>query len=277
MTDHDKALSEQGNAPEGYVLVPRLCDTTAIDRAWTIYQQRPHCEERFIAAINTYVADATLAAPPSEPPAAPPAPDDEARAIIRGFMGCMELDIDARDKDPETLALETRAVRFLNTPSTTPPAPTTEQSGNSGALAAWCRDAARYFENRPTGGEDAAHWANVINAENARKAAAALEALSARVEAAEARAMEASLATHRQAFCIQQAAAAIGPDASATVEGLPKAVRHVVAHAEAAERQRDEAREALRQARARYVENNDKDALESIINTINKALGDEDY
>jgi len=39
---------------------------------------------------------------------------DEARAIIRGFMGCAELDIDARDKDPETLALETRALRFLN-------------------------------------------------------------------------------------------------------------------------------------------------------------------
>jgi len=39
---------------------------------------------------------------------------DEASAIIRGFMGCAELDIDERDKDPETLALETRALRFLN-------------------------------------------------------------------------------------------------------------------------------------------------------------------
>lgn len=35
----------------------------------------------------------------------------------------------------------------------------------------WLREAARYFANRPTGGEDAAHWANVYNAENANKLA----------------------------------------------------------------------------------------------------------
>lgn len=29
-------------------------------------------------------------------------------------------------------------------------------------------DAARYFENRPTNGEDRAYWANVYNAENCR-------------------------------------------------------------------------------------------------------------
>ncbi len=39
---------------------------------------------------------------------------------------------------------------------------------------AWLREAARYFSNRPTGGEDAAHWANVYNAENANKLAARL-------------------------------------------------------------------------------------------------------
>jgi hypothetical protein len=27
----------------------------------------------------------------------------------------------------------------------------------------------KYFENRPTGGEDKAHWANVYNARNCRK------------------------------------------------------------------------------------------------------------
>lgn len=37
---------------------------------------------------------------------------------------------------------------------------------------AWLEEAARYFEKRDTGGEDAAFWANVANAENARKIAA---------------------------------------------------------------------------------------------------------
>lgn len=41
---------------------------------------------------------------------------------------------------------------------------------------AWCNEAARYFENRPTGGEDA---------ENARKAASVLESLSAKLAESE--------------------------------------------------------------------------------------------
>jgi hypothetical protein len=32
-------------------------------------------------------------------------------------------------------------------------------------------EAAHYFENRPTGGEDKAYWSNVYNAENCRKIA----------------------------------------------------------------------------------------------------------
>lgn len=39
-------------------------------------------------------------------------------------------------------------------------------------IEAFLTEAARYFEKRPTGGEDMAHWANVYNAENCRKAAA---------------------------------------------------------------------------------------------------------
>src|ERR1700740_3137895 len=35
-------------------------------------------------------------------------------------------------------------------------------------------------------------------------------------------------ANHRQAYCIQQCAAILGPNFSATVDGLPKGVRHVV-------------------------------------------------
>lgn len=39
------------------------------------------------------------------------------------------------------------------------------------------REAATYFRNRPTNGEDSAHWANVYNAENCEKAADRIEAL----------------------------------------------------------------------------------------------------
>lgn len=35
-------------------------------------------------------------------------------------------------------------------------------------------EAARYFESRPTNGEDKAHWSNVYNAENCRRIAASL-------------------------------------------------------------------------------------------------------
>lgn len=44
------------------------------------------------------------------------------------------------------------------------------------SITKWLLECANYFEDRPTGGEDQAHWANVWNAENARKAAAALTA-----------------------------------------------------------------------------------------------------
>lgn len=45
-------------------------------------------------------------------------------------------------------------------------------------------EAARYFEKRPTGGEDMAHWANVFNAENCRVSAAAIRDLLAERAAA---------------------------------------------------------------------------------------------
>jgi hypothetical protein len=40
---------------------------------------------------------------------------------------------------------------------------------------AFLAENARYFETRPTGGEDAAHWSNVYNAKNCRQAADTLE------------------------------------------------------------------------------------------------------
>lgn len=47
------------------------------------------------------------------------------------------------------------------------------------ALAEFQEEAARYFSNRPTNGEDAAHWANVYNAENCTKTAEFLRARAA--------------------------------------------------------------------------------------------------
>jgi hypothetical protein len=41
--------------------------------------------------------------------------------------------------------------------------------------AAFLIEAARYFEERPTGGEDRAHWSNVYNAENCRRIAKRLD------------------------------------------------------------------------------------------------------
>ena len=38
-------------------------------------------------------------------------------------------------------------------------------------------EAARYFRNRPTNGEDRAHWSNVYNAENCEKSATDIRAL----------------------------------------------------------------------------------------------------
>ena len=40
--------------------------------------------------------------------------------------------------------------------------------------AEWLEEAARYFENRSTGGEDMAFWANVSNAERCRSIAQSL-------------------------------------------------------------------------------------------------------
>ena len=51
-----------------------------------------------------------------------------------------------------------------------------------GASKAFLTEAARYFEARPTGGEDAAHWSNVFNAKNCREAATMIERLSAERE-----------------------------------------------------------------------------------------------
>lgn len=52
-----------------------------------------------------------------------------------------------------------------------------ERAEEISLCAAWLDECARYFEKRPTNGEDAAHWSNVANAVNARKCAALLRAI----------------------------------------------------------------------------------------------------
>lgn len=48
-------------------------------------------------------------------------------------------------------------------------------------LVAWLEGAATYFEKRPTNDEDRAHWANVFNAENCRKATARIAHLEVEI------------------------------------------------------------------------------------------------
>lgn len=47
---------------------------------------------------------------------------------------------------------------------------------SSDADVRFLEEAARYFERRPTGGEDAAFWSNVANASNCRRIARRLHA-----------------------------------------------------------------------------------------------------
>lgn len=58
---------------------------------------------------------------------------------------------------------------------------------------AFLNEAARYFEKRPTGGEDAAFWANVANAETCRNIAARLAQPSEAPAEARAERLAASL------------------------------------------------------------------------------------
>lgn len=46
------------------------------------------------------------------------------------------------------------------------------------AAVAWLEESARYFAKRDTHGEDAAHWANIYNAENATRIAALIQRLT---------------------------------------------------------------------------------------------------
>ena len=47
---------------------------------------------------------------------------------------------------------------------------------NTQVCIEWLEACAKYFENKETYGDDMAHWSNVINAQNARKIRAKLQA-----------------------------------------------------------------------------------------------------
>ena len=53
---------------------------------------------------------------------------------------------------------------------------------NNSTINKWLDDLAGYFERRDPHGEDRAHWANVYNAEAARKIKAALSAAEGEIE-----------------------------------------------------------------------------------------------
>jgi hypothetical protein len=73
---------------------------------------------------------------------------------------------------------------------------------------AFLTEAARYFETRPTGGEDAAHWSNVFNAKNCRKAADTLERQAAEIE----RLREALVAKADEGMLVLETLAKMTPD-----------------------------------------------------------------
>jgi hypothetical protein len=64
-----------------------------------------------------------------------------------------------------------------------------------------------------------------------------IEQQAARIAELERQLKDAAMSTHRQAICIQQCAAAIGPETSATINGLPNAVKALAEHNAALEAQ----------------------------------------
>lgn len=106
-------------------------------------------------------------------------------------------------------------------------------------------EAARYFRARPTGGEDAAHWSNVSNAENCERAAAEIATLRARIAE-----LERELAGLREAIRIkggnEHAPTQDAYDAACNALHAQRA-RAITAETALAERtaERDRMREAL--------------------------------
>jgi hypothetical protein len=101
-------------------------------------------------------------------------------------------------------------------------------------VAAFLKEAAKYFSARDTGGEDRAHWANVYNAENCLRAAVTFTSAQAEIERLTKELDEAKrLALKHHSRAVEYEAAAYGWKS----------------RADAAEKERDALREALDSAR----------------------------
>ena len=74
---------------------------------------------------------------------------------------------------------------------------------------------------------------------------ALVEKLTKERDEALARERNCAIATHRQAYCIQQCAGTIGPDTSATIDSLPNAVKRVVKQLAALAEQNEKMRKVL--------------------------------
>ena len=72
-----------------------------------------------------------------------------------------------------------------------------------------------------------------------------VEKLTKELDEALERERNCAIATHRQAYCIQQCASIIGPDTSATIDGLPKAVKRVTEKLAALAEQNERMRKVL--------------------------------
>ena len=73
-----------------------------------------------------------------------------------------------------------------------------------------------------------------------------VEKLTKELDKALERERNCAIATHRQAYCIQQCASIIGPDTSATIDGLPKAVKRVTEKLAALAEQNEKMKDALK-------------------------------
>ena len=96
--------------------------------------------------------------------------------------------------------------------------------------------------------------------------------LEAKLAAAERELHIAVMSTHRQADCINQCAAAIGPDTSATIDGLPRAVRHLATRLSAAVKALETVRRWMGDPLAAHLPMKDIHSNREILGIIDAAL-----
>ncbi len=112
-----------------------------------------------------------------------------------------------------------------------------ERAVEKGQLAALAEQVEKLTEDYDQSGRTVQDYGRIINQTELRLHEVAthcanveeqLAALTKERDEALDRERNCAIATHRQAYCIQQCASTIGPDTSATIDGLPKAVKRAV-------------------------------------------------